>query len=134
MNLGNIQRDTGNFEEAMIAYKHALEIEPTHALLKTNVDELKTIMGSGFDGLEIEVDMHGDVYEAQHSSTQGDCGGHVSAMHSSIYLFCLFSTVCLNKYFRLVLILFPSFLTFPLLPFFFSCYSDGFCWRPCQGA
>lgn len=77
MNLGNILRDTGKLEDAMIAYKHALKIDPTHELLQTNINQLKQVAGGAFESLEIEVDANGDYYEAQHSGHQGDCGGEV---------------------------------------------------------
>ena len=76
--MGNIQRDTGNVEDALISYRKGLAIDPNSDLLLENMQQLEEITGDAFRSLEIEIDAHGDQIEARHAPHEALCGGHVS--------------------------------------------------------
>jgi tetratricopeptide (TPR) repeat protein len=78
VNYGNILRDIGKLEDAMIVYKKAMKINPNHELLKQNLAQMQEIAGSAYESLEVEIDAHGDEIESRHSGKKGSCGGNVS--------------------------------------------------------
>jgi len=79
INLGNIQRDTGRYEDALISYQKGFSMEPNNELLISNYEQFKETAGSAFKSLEVEVNAHSDVYEAHNIGLihQGNCGGHM---------------------------------------------------------
>jgi tetratricopeptide (TPR) repeat protein len=78
INLGNIQRDTGRLEDALVSYRHAFAIEPNNELLITNYQQFQDMEGSAFKSLEVEVDAHSEIYEDHNAGLVhlGKCGGH----------------------------------------------------------